>query len=478
MASILDALNIAKLALSAQQYGMNVSQRNTVNVNNPNYTRQDVLFTDLTVPSTWSAFGTPGVELWAVRNRYLDRSISYELPALYENIVKYNSLREIDAILQGTSGGGLGSTIAEFFNSFTELSNNPTSSALRWQTIAQANAMSDEFNRIYNEIQRVQNAANLHIERILDEVNVLTAKIADLNGRIEIAHTHGEMETEYAFRDERQQYIEEVESKIGLLFFETESGSITVTTKNGDAIVLGKTSYLLVPGSGPSSGSHFSDIFLAMQDPNTGKVTQLKNITDTVNSGQIGGGEIGGYLQLRDELIPGYLTTLDEMAIDIVNKVNLAHAAGAGLDGTTGIDFFDPVTIPLLPSDPPPARSIKVSDIIVADPDKIAAAAAGGGVGDNKNAILLGEIGINARYGETYAALIYRVGTDQAAAQKDGDNQQSILNQLLSQRNSENGVSLNEEAINLIKYQRAYQASSRIVSVLNALSAEVLNFVR
>jgi len=471
MASILDSLNIAKLSLSAQQYAMNVSQRNTVNVNNPNYTRQEVLFSDLTMPGNWSAFGVPGVELSAARNRYLDQSIGYELPALGENLVKYNALREIDSVLQGTSGGGLIKSINAFFNSFTELSSDPTDSALRWQVLSTAETMTQDFKRIYEEIQRVQNAAERHIVSGVEDVNKLTAKIADLNGRIEAAHNTGQLETEYALRDERQQCIEELEGKIGLLYFETESGSITVTTANGNALVLGKTSSNLSLGSMP--GSSFSGIYFgSISNPNN-------NITASVTSG-----EIGGYLQVRDTLIPEYLKKLDDMAAGIIDAVNTAHAAGEDLNGNPGGVFFTSTPLALPPPSNPNAGTARTMSVVITDPDEIAAAGTGMGIGDNGNAKKLAEIGVKGLFGagtptvgEMYSSLIYKVGSDQRNAQETGNNQQNLIRQLLAQRNSESGVSLNEEAINLIKYQQAYQASSRIVSVLNILSAEVLNFV-
>ena len=510
MPSILDGLNTAKLALAAQQYAMNVSQRNTANVYNPGYTRQDVLFTDLTVPSNWSTYGTPGVELWAERNRYLDKSISYELPAFGESLVKYNALREIDAILQGTGGGGLGTSIDEFFNSFTELSSNPTDSALRWQVISRAETMINDFQRIYANIQRVQTSADQHIRSDVDDINRLTAKIADLNKRIETAINIGHKENEYALRDERQQYMEELQGKINFLYFETEAGSITITTTKGDAVVLGDTSVKLVLGE--KTDSHFVDIYL-------GSITGI-NITPTITSG-----EIGGYIEVRDTLIPGYLKTLNDMAQGIIDEVNKAHVQGFDLNGDQGEAFFKPFTATV--SDPSAVRAMKLSDNITAD--KIAVAGskvdeygnlidANGdpyagtpvlnpkdgaalldkdnnpillgvwaGYGDNANAKALAAISakefikdkenIDRNLEKIYASLLYTVGSDQRVAEETAENQQNVLNQLWGQRDSESGTSLNEEAINIIKYQQAYQANSRIVSVLNALSAEILNFV-
>jgi len=466
MAGILDGLNIAKLSLSAQQYAMTVTQRNTVNVNNPNYTRQDVFFKDLTVTSSWAASVVPGVELSAVRNNYLDKSISYELPTFEENRVKYNALLEIDTILQGTSGGGLETSINAFFNSFTELANSPTDSALRWQTLSTAQTMVQTFNRLYNDIQRVQTSASRHIDGAIDDVNNWTARIADLNGRIEIAKNAGKLDIELALRDERREYLEKLENKLNLFYFETESGSITVTTTQGEALVLGNKSMNI--RADVSMGQGFFGISLNGQD-----------ITSSITSG-----EIGGYLQIRDTLIPEYLKTLDDMAAGIITKVNATHGNGYDLDGVIGGKFFESATFDASGGTDATAvaRDIKV---VISDPRKVAAADASMGIGDNGNAKALAAIGSeelipgsSQTIGEMFASLIYKIGSDQRSAKEVCENQINVLNQLYSQRDSISGVSLNEEAINLIKYQRAYQASASIVSVLNAMSAEILNFVR
>ena len=457
MAGILDGLNTAKMALSAQQYAITITQRNAANVNNPNYTRQDLFFTDPTAVTNWTASGVPGVTMSAARNRYLDYSISREFSEFRENYVKHNALLEIDAILRATGGGGLGTSISEFFNSFTELSSNPTDSALRWQVVSRANTMAQDFERIYDNITRVKTSSEQQIVRGLDEVNNLTAKIADLNERAGIAKSRGDMETEAALTDERQMYLEELQGKIGILYFEhydteTDTISITVTTTRGDAIVLGNRSFALTASVTPTD--------------TTINLNGTGDVTKTIESG-----EIGGHLQMVNDLIPEYLNRLNAMAVTIITNVNSMHNGGMNLDGeisgATGFvqDFF---------------TGTYASDIAVNidDPKKVVAADDTAAIGDNSIAVLLGELGKTLALDKDYAELVYKVGSDQREAKEAIEKQQNVLNQLLDQRNSESGVSFNEEAINLIRFQRAYQASAQFVSVLNTLSAEILQIVR
>ncbi|MDR0842537.1 MAG: flagellar hook-associated protein FlgK, partial [Acidobacteriota bacterium] len=429
----------------------------------PHYARQDLVFTDPTAMANWMPGKLPGADVWSSRNDYLDRSINRELPELGEGTVKYSALHEIDSIMQGASGAGLGEALSNFFNSFTQLSSNPADLNLRRQTISSAEFVAGRFNQLYGDIQRVQTSANQHVKVGVEDVNSLTAKIADLNGRIEAAHARGLSEDEFALRDQRQQQLEDLETRMGVQHFETESGSVTVTTENGDALVLGDTSWNLEIG--PMAGSSFYGISLGGKD-----------ITASIKSG-----EIGGHLQIRDETIPGYLGTLDDMAAGIIERVNEVHAQGDDLDGNTGGDFFTPFT-PLTPgSNTGAARTMSVA---ITDPRAVAAAATGAEIGDNAGAKALAAIageklfaGGTQTAGEIYAALIYRVGADERNAEDTVSIQRSLLDQLQGQRDATSGVNLNEEAVNLIRFQRAYQANSRFATVLNDLSAEILNFI-
>jgi flagellar hook-associated protein 1 FlgK len=172
------------------------------------------------------------------------------------------------------------------------------------------------------------------------------------------------------------------------------------------------------------------------------------------------------------------------MATGIITETNNLHVLGFGLDGNNNRKFFDDSAVPSSLLNPTSRNmSFHINMYVLGtntiDAQNIAAADVNE-YGDNKNAKLIADLitdGALKHLGETYASLIYTVGADQRDAKTTGDNQQSVLNQLMSQRNAESGVSLNEEAINLIKFQRAYQASSRFVTVLNSLSAEILNFV-
>jgi flagellar hook-associated protein 1 len=460
MISILGGLDTTQQALTAQQYALSITQRNIANVNNPSYTRQDVLFTgDYSgTPSS----GIAGASLQASRNRYLDYSISNEQSTLGQSNVEQEAMKQVDSVMNGLGNDGLQESLSNYFNSFSSLSSNPTDLSLRRQVLTSANALCGKFQQIYSGLQQLQASQDQEATNTVHEVNSITAKIVDLNNKVSTAKA-AHSENEFTLRDDRQQLLEDLSNIIGTSYLETESGSVTVATKNGDPLVLGNKNVNLE--FGPSTGSAFQGITLAGKD-----------ITATLQSGSL-----GGLLKMRDETIPAYMSALDDLAAGIISRVNTVHGEGVDLDNNNGGDFFSPFVPAILGSNEGAASSISVA---LTDPQSIAAADTSSDAGNNENAKLLASIGTEKLFsdnkeaaGEFYAGLIYRVGADEKDAEDRVVTQNSLLDQLKNQRESASGVDLNEEAINIMKFQKAYQANARYVSVLDTLSQDILRIM-
>jgi flagellar hook-associated protein 1 FlgK len=205
------------------------------------------------------------------------------------------------------------------------------------------------------------------------------------------------------------------------------------------------------------------------------------DIADSLNSGQI-----GGFIKLRDQTIPAYLSALDDMAAAIINRVNEQHGQGSDYTGAAGEDFFTAFTQTIPGSNQGCAGSMSVA---LTNPEKVAAAAAGAGLGDNANAKALaaiaeepllsssGGVPASETINEAYARLIYLIGSETATAQESLATQNGLLERLRNQRSAASGVSLDEEAVNIIKYQKAYQASARYANMLDNLSEEILQLL-
>lgn len=209
-------------------------------------------------------------------------------------------------------------------------------------------------------------------------------------------------------------------------------------------------------------------------------------------------GTIKGLLEVRDEIIPEFLEKLDELAYTVGEKMNEAHYNGFGLDGVSQRNFFlvhrSSVSGQKYSG---AARSMGVSQSIIDDVNRIGAAAAdstltkerglpvSAGVGSGHNALDMaklkqGKIMNNetSSFDEFFASIIAKVGVQGQEAERMFENQELLLNKLENERQSVMGVSLDEEMTNLVKFQHAFQASSRVISMMDSMLDTIINKMR
>jgi flagellar hook-associated protein 1 FlgK len=211
-------------------------------------------------------------------------------------------------------------------------------------------------------------------------------------------------------------------------------------------------------------------------------------------------GEMGANLDLRDNVLSGYQRRLDQLAAGIVSNVNLLHRAGFALDGvTTGIDFFQGAIANGANGLPPTVlpgnfyagmvNAWSVNAAVVTNPSLIAAADAAGAPGNNSNARAIANlqtqvntvdtdgngVGDAGSFSTYVGSLVNTIGTDAQGYRVQSTNYDNLINALQMQRDRISGVDLDEEAANLMAYQRGYQAAARYVNVLNQLTDQLVN---
>jgi flagellar hook-associated protein 1 FlgK len=237
-------------------------------------------------------------------------------------------------------------------------------------------------------------------------------------------------------------------------------GSLTITTANGAPLVAGAQSFAL--STAP--------------DPNTGFQHILSQGTDVTST--FTGGQLAGLLEARDQAIPSVLSNLDNLAAAIINAVNYQNQRGYDLNGSKGSNVFQPVVQPSPGSNAGAAENMAMA---ITDPSQIAASS-NGTQGDNANALAMANIQSKAlANGETatdfYSNLVSTVGNYVSSATDEQEAVGLVLTQLQNQRSDVSGVSLDEEAANLIRYQRAYEAAAEVVAAINTITNDVLQTV-
>ena len=198
--------------------------------------------------------------------------------------------------------------------------------------------------------------------------------------------------------------------------------------------------------------------------------SQSEDVTDSFT-----GGKLGGLLDVRDDRIPALQSSLDQLAAGLASALNSAHHNGFDLNGNGGGDLFVP----------PPAGGVGAAAgmaVAFTDPALIAASS-DGTPGSNGNLIALSAVHDSNIVGgqrplDVYSRIVFQVGNDVGNSSADLDAANLILQQLDDQRSSVSGVSLDEEAANMVRYQSSYQASARVVSTINQMLDAAVNLGR
>ena len=458
-------LNVASTALSTQQKALDITANNIANVNTEGYSRQRLnMVQNEPVRYEGGALST-GVRANRTIQRIYDRFLAAQIAGAASQQGRWDAqletLEKAELMFDDASGYGLNGAMTEFWNSWQEVSNTPSGYTERATLLANAENLTLVFNKLSRDLSQVQGDSDVSIKGAVDDINSLTSEIASLNlkiAEVEAGNEHSAND----FRDQRDLKLKALSSLVDVNSFEDADGYLTILTANGRTLVDRTRSWDLAAGT---NANGFQDVFW---ESSSGA---QQNITSNLSTGKL-----KGWIEARDAIIPDYLTRLDNMAVAMANAVNTQHNSGLDLNGDPGLDFFSPFT---------GASDITVNDLIVNDTNLIAAAANTEGVpGGNSNAIAMAEIqnqllmsGGSATIDDFYNGLVSDVGRFVSQAKVNMDHQSTVSLALATYREEVSGVSMDEEMVNMIQFQSAYNAAAKLVStvdeMLNTLIAMV-----
>jgi flagellar hook-associated protein 1 FlgK len=455
MSSLVGIMSMAVRALLAEQGALDATSNNISNLNTPGYSRQrPILVEGDPVREGRLTFGSGVIleKLESVRDPILEIRIQAEQQQQSQLDSLVNSLSQVESMFSGNTGD-IGDSLSKFFNSLQQLSTDPTSIPLRQSVLTAANNLASAFRTIVQNVQQQRSNLDLSIFQAVQETNSVTAQIAELN--VQIATLENLHQDASAFIDKRNVLIGQLSQLIDVQVIQSDN-TITLTTSNGTALVAGGRAFQLDTQTDPSGVQH---IF-----------AEGKDIT-----GSILGGSLAGLLQVRDQKLPGILSDLDTLAAGLSSSLNTVHSAGYDLHGNLGGDLFAP----------PPTGiqgAAAAMTVQITDPSLLAASS-DLSPGSNGNLAQLLAVRNQAIAGgqtplDFYANTVFKIGNDIATNSAAQDASSLILQQLQNQRSSISGVSLDEEAANLLRYQHAYEAAARVVSTISEVMDTAVNLGR
>jgi len=509
MTSTFGSLNIAKTGLQYQQVSIDVANNNIANVNTDSYVRRRAVGAEIgatsnaTMWSTYTGHGdgviTQGVQ--RLTDILLDKRVRAEHANLSYLQVQQSSMERLEAAINEPSDNGVAAALNSFASAWQDVVSAPDGSAARQSVIADgqtlAAAIHSQATAIDNEYEE-QRAGAL---QDVSEINAMAQQMAQLNHSILLASANGA--DTGALQDQRDALALSLANKAGAVTTAdaaTGKYNVTITDANGNKVDLVKgDNYATLVTTGINSDATGNDPDGdGIPDPVSFAVTSLVNYklsTDpsTATTTVTPGGDLGGVQVLLNVTLANYRQQLNDLATNIATIVNAQHQAGYDQNGVAGEAFF------VLGSNP--ASSISVNANVAGDPSKVAASTTGVGTGDNDatnadrisrvltGGPLLDAAGnpftvTDATTGNTvsslnvsgqYQRMVSSLGSAVAGLNTQTTNQQLLTSQVDDQREQTAGVSLDEETINLMQAQRAYQASSRVLSVMDSILDTLIN---
>jgi len=461
MLGLFGTLNLASRSLATQQEAMAVAGQNMANVNNPAYAdEQAVIQTSAPVETLAGEEGTGAgvVSITELRNSLLDSQIVAQNSATGSCTAQQNALQNAEAYLgeqlttasdgSAASTGGLASMLSSLFNSFSSM----TTGAGNPATVVQAaQEVASQFNRVSANLSLVQGNLNTSIQNGVASCNQDLSRIASLNQQIVSAEAGGGTANELV--DAREQTIENLAGLVNISTSAQANGSVNISI-GGVPMVTGGNAVDSLQTSGADGGQ------LLIQDANSAAPLAVT------------GGSIGGSITTRDGALAGLQTSLDTLASQLITQVNTIYSAGYDSTGGTGQVFFTGTG----------ASNIGVNSALAADPSLFQASSAPGAGGDTQIALALANLATQANPAldnqsvtQSYAQTVSGLGDaiDTAAAQLNTS--QAISTTLTNQRSSQTGVSIDEEMTNMMQFQKAYEASAQLVSILNTMMQMAIN---
>lgn len=565
MALLGASFQIGRSALAAYQSAISIAGQNIANLGNADYTRQTGRLSAVAGGTTLSGVAAGGGVTLSGLDRKVDNAVESRLRLAYgsraASETRYGVLNKIESLYNELSDYDLSTELAGFFNSFSELQNDPQETTARNLVLSSADTVAKTLQRQRSALLEEATAINQSIEQNVEQANAIASEVASLNELIVIQESRGQGFSA-SLRDRRDTLLRDLGELMDIDVREQGDGAVNVYVGSEPLVEYARSRGLKVE-TVLEDGLELADVRFA---DNNGQVI-------------IRDGRLAAQLGARDEQLLGQVENLDQLARGLIYEVNRLQSTGRGLTGYTSLtgayavndadaslsdagltfpiengsfvvhlrdqDSGQEVTrlieidldgigtdsslnslaadlngVPGLSASVTSdgrlqldaaagsevwfsedsagalaalgvgafftgtdAATIAVSGDVAGD-SRLIAASLTGAAGDGDNAGRLAELGETASnllghqsIQDFQANYVTQVGIEASAALNEYEASDAVYSSLVAQRESISGVSLDEEAINLARYEQAYQGAARYLSVLDTLSAEVMALV-
>jgi flagellar hook-associated protein 1 len=563
--SLLGIMQLSSNALNAATLGLQVTGNNIANANTPDYIRQRLVQNPAVPYRKGDLILGLGVKVEGVQqviDKFLDERMRGATSDVASSDAQADAYSKLESVINELGDRDLSTQLTSFFGSLNDVLNQPESIAVRNVAVQKAQALTEAIQRVDSQVRSLHQDVNQQVVSLADDINGLLEDIAKLNVQIVQIEGGGVSNSDaVGLRDRRAADLAKLAEITNIRSIEQPTGDVTVYS-GGDFLVTLGTWRPVTAVTTATDGLQVSEI-------------QIEGINSPLAAG---GGRLSGLIAARDNILGGFLASLDDVSSTLIHEFNKVYSGGQGLTGyseltserpiadsnlaldvaglpftptngqfqvliyntqtgerkttdvlvdlngldndttlddlTAQLDAIDGIAAAItadgklqITSDSPQTKfafagdtsgtlaalglntfftgsrsqDFGVSQIVKGDPSKLAISS-GGLAEDSQNGELLASLltaPLTTQGGASLASMYERLTSDVATGSQNAsaaaDGFRHFQQALESQHLAVSGVNIDEEAVRMLEYQRAFQASAKVISTVNDMLETLLN---
>ncbi len=473
MSNLLASLNSTGSALRVYQHALDVIQANITNASTPGYAKQALGLAAMPFDLAGGlAGGVAARGLDSARDEYAEQEVRRQLQALGRTETQVQGTTSIENLFDVSGNSGIPKYLSAIFDAFSAWSVNPNDEAARQQVLASAGQLATGIQQLANSLSAISTSTGEQIGTTVSQINQLTEAIQQFN-----IQRLRQTSPDPGLDANLHSTLEQLSELVNITTLTQPDGTVTVLLPGGSPLVIGTEEYPVSAGlSVPTDATN----------PGGPPSSRILDASGADISSQVQGGKLGGLLDVHNRVLSSLIGdgatagSLNEFAKSFADTVNGILQAGfvstdAGAANGLPLFVYDG-------SDPTAAtRSFALNPAIGAG--DLAAADANGNA--NGNALKLASLANSAANGGIagqtlnayFSGITMFVGNESAAATQAEQDQQDSVAQARQLRDATSGVSLDEQAVLLLQFQKNYEAAGRLLSTLNDIAETAINLI-
>ena len=450
MGSLMTSLMNTANSMRAVEQALAVTENNVVNASTPGYVKQTATFEALPFDLTVGLPGgvSPGL-VQSSRDAFAEKAVRQQQTDLGFSQQKTADLTSVETFFNLSGASGIGPAMSSLFQSFSQLSVNPNDTVSRQAVIDQAQSVAQNFQHSAAGLSSQGTSIDQDARSTIDSINRLAGVVAEINGQNRVDPSGG---VDAGVDAQLNSTLEQLSQLVNFTALQQPDGTVSVYVGGQTPLVAGVQTFAI---SGDFSTAQ----------------TAILSSTGADITSQMTGGKLSALLDDKNNILPSYMQDLNTLATSVADQVNTTLQNGIDQNGAVpATDLFT------YSASLGAAVTLGVNPLT---PDQIAAALPGA-PGGNGNALNLAALANgknlnNYTLAQFYGNLGGRVGRDLSTATDNQVTKEQLLSQAQTFRQQVSGVSLDQEAVNLVAFQRAYQASTKMLTVLDTLTRDLMN---